>query len=127
MTDSISFIIPGPPVAAQRPRGRGKVFYTPPKYREGLKHARGYAERAMSGLEPHRGPVTLIVHFAHQVGPKSKRTAASRPDIDNNLKWCMDSMNGVVFADDAQIVKVVATKCVVCGVPPRTEVTVAFL
>jgi len=33
------------------------------------------------------------------------------PDIDNMCKFLLDTLNGVVFADDRQIVKLVAHKC----------------
>lgn len=120
MTDSISFIIPGPPVAAQRPRGRGKVFYTPPKYREGLKHARGYAEKAMEGRKPYEGPVHVYANFY------AKRKPTARPDCDNYLKWLLDSMSGVVFKDDAQVVLIRGGKMRIEGVG-YTHVEVEFL
>lgn len=33
-----------------------------------------------------------------------------RPDIDNLVKFVLDSLNGVVYHDDRQVVKVVAYK-----------------
>ena len=37
-----------------------------------------------------------------------------RPDIDNLAKFIMDGMNGLVYADDCQVVKLVAYKLVDC-------------
>lgn len=120
MTDSISFFIPGPPVAAQRPRGRGKVFYTPPKYREGLKRGKGAAQWAMRGRAPHEGPVSVQANFY------ARRKPDARPDCDNYIKWLLDSMSGSVFKDDAQVVLIRGAKMRTDG-DGHTWVEVEFL
>lgn len=47
---------------------------------------------------------------------------AKKPDLDNVLKCIFDSLNGAAFADDSQIVKVIAEK--VYADEPFVEVTI---
>lgn len=107
--------MPGEPVAKGRPRfGRGRV-YTPRKtsvYEDQLKWV---ARLAMRGREMFTGPVKVDMLALFEI-PKSwparKKTDAlnglvrptGKPDIDNLLKTAADALNGIVWADDAQIV-----------------------
>ena len=52
----------------------------------------------------------------HQLAPNKK------PDIDNILKSVMDSLNGYAFADDSQVVRIMAEK--VYAEEPFVEVTI---
>lgn len=131
----IAFTIPGQPVAKGRPRAcirGGKVAtYTPDntaRYENLVKLA---AQEAMKGLPPIGGAVALEVKVFLAVPaswPKKKQAEAvagtvrpsGRPDADNLLKSLADGMNGVVFADDAQV-----TSCLVqkrYDTAPRVEV-----
>lgn len=131
----IAFTIPGQPVAKGRPRAcirGGKVAtYTPDntaRYENLVKLA---AQEAMKGLPPIGGAVALEVKVFLAVPaswPKKKQAEAvagtvrpnGRPDADNLLKSVADGMNGVVFADDAQV-----TSCLVqkrYDTAPRVEV-----
>ncbi len=49
---------------------------------------------------------------------------AKKPDIDNCIKFVMDSMNGVYFKDDSQIWRVLVVKKY--DDMPRTEITIIF-
>ena len=131
----IAFTIPGQPVPKGRPRAcirGGKVAtYTPDntaRYENLVKLA---AQEAMKGLPPIGGAVALEVKVFLAVPaswPKKKQAEAvagtvrpsGRPDADNLLKSLADGMNGVVFADDAQV-----TSCLVqkrYDTAPRVEV-----
>ena len=131
----IAFTIPGQPVAKGRPRAcirGGKVAtYTPDntaRYENLVKLA---AQEALKGLPPIGGAVALEVKVFLAVPaswPKKKQAEAvagtvrpsGRPDADNLLKSVADGMNGVVFADDAQV-----TSCLVqkrYDTAPRVEV-----
>ena len=131
----IAFTIPGQPVAKGRPRAcirGGKVAtYTPDntaRYENLVKLA---AQEARKGLPPIGGAVALEVKVFLAVPaswPKKKQAEAvagtvrpsGRPDADNLLKSVADGMNGVVFADDAQV-----TSCLVqkrYDTAPRVEV-----
>ena len=135
--NSLTFTIPGQPVAKGRPKfarqGGFVRAYTPEKtvaYETLVKLAAG---EAMAGAAPMQGPLALLLLLYVQI-PKSttKRDRAAieagrflptkKPDIDNVLKAITDAMNGIVYLDDAQIVTVTVTK--IYADTPRAEVRV---
>jgi crossover junction endodeoxyribonuclease RusA len=97
----IEFTIPGAPVPKERPRvGRGGHVYTPQRTRE---YERAVAVLAHAhGARPVTGPirVEIAVFFAD----------SRRRDLDNAIKAIWDGLNGIAFADDSQVVELVATK-----------------
>lgn len=114
----ITFFIPGEPVAKGRARSfirNGRIgHYTPEKTESyELRVALG-ATAAMGGIALLTGPLVMSVKATFSI-PKSwtkKRREAhvskpeaviKKPDLDNILKSVADGMNGVVYADDAQI------------------------
>lgn len=60
----------------------------------------------MREREPLTCPLKVHVKFYRAYKPFSK----SFGDVDNLLKGLFDGMNGIVFKDDSQIVKVFAEK-----------------
>ena len=115
-------IIDGAPVAKGRPRfTRSKIAFTPAKTRAYESRGRSAALEAMGKLDPLTGPLTATI-VAYMPIPKSrpKRWQAeakagdilptSKPDADNLAKSILDSMAGVVFTDDAQIVDLNVSK-----------------
>ncbi len=54
--------------------------------------------------------------------PKKRTAHVVKPDADKLVRAVTDSMTGIVFADDAQVVRVIAEKHY--GSPERTEITV---
>jgi Holliday junction resolvase RusA-like endonuclease len=114
---TITIIVPGPPKGKGRPRFSRKsgTVYTPEatvKYENFLSWE---AKRMMLSRPPLEGPLHVLVVSAFPV-PKSysKRRAldcitgaehpAKKPDIDNIVKM-LDALNGIVWRDDAQIVR----------------------
>ena len=71
-------------------------------------------------------PVSVAVDFYFD-RPKSVKRAAMtvRPDVDKILRGTFDSLTGIVFADDSQVVKCVATKQY--GSPARAEISIEVL
>jgi Holliday junction resolvase RusA-like endonuclease len=125
VTLPIFFTVPGVPVAKGRPRlttigGKARAF-TPAKtvlYEQLVALA---AQRAIGGAGPLEGALSVTVTAFLPVPAswsRKKRDAAlagdirptSRPDTDNYLKAALDGMNGIVYRDDAQVVRVVAAK-----------------
>jgi Holliday junction resolvase RusA-like endonuclease len=110
---SISFIIPGIPTAWARARTHGKIHFTPGKQRYAMSVIQTIAHEAMAGQNAISVPVSMTI-FAVWPWPKSwsekkrrKQGAhykTSKPDADNVGKLVSDSLNGIVFNDDAQIV-----------------------
>jgi len=114
---TLQFTIPGPPVGKGRPRfssaGGKPRSYTPAVTREYEALIAARAAEAMHGHEPLQTPLTVFI-YAHMSIPlswsKAKQKAAldgdiypARPDVDNIAKTVLDGMNGVVYADDAQV------------------------
>ena len=102
------------PKGKERPRftANGHV-YTPDAQAE---HERAIRRAWMDrwGMEPvsSKCPVAVIVSFSKPL-PKSVRQPRPwiiKPDIDNLAKSVLDALNGVAYADDAQIVKLQAVK-----------------
>lgn len=111
MTRSIIFTIPGIPTAWARARTHGKIHFTPDKQRAAMSVIQTIAYDAMSGMSPFDKPVRMVVH-AYWPYPKTmsqKKRAdtphrPSRPDWDNVAKLVGDSLNGIVYVDDALVV-----------------------
>lgn len=114
MTDAVTFTVPGQPVPfAWRQRGRAR--YVPPRQKSAM-HAIGLcARRAMAGRPPLEGPLELSASF-HRCRPKRKGEARAplpdtrKPDVTNLVKLLEDALTGIVFADDAQVVRISASK-----------------
>ena len=78
------------------------------------------AAEAMVGRDPLTTPLTVYIYAAMGIPlswSKTKRQAAlegeiypARPDVDNIAKTVLDGMNGVVYADDAQVTYLKVTK-----------------
>jgi len=79
------------------------------------------------------GPLAVLIKVTCEVPAswsKTKKTLAaagdirptSRPDLDNVCKLCLDSLNRIVWVDDAQIVTMTVAK--VYGDEASTEITV---
>ena len=131
----IRFVIPGAPVGKGRPRfvrQTGRT-YTPEKtvnyenlvklmYNEQTN--RHYFDRncelAMRIDARFAIPKSASKRARHEMELGIKRPT-SRPDADNLIKSIADSLNGLAYHDDSQIVYVEATKHY--GDPPQTIVT----
>jgi len=110
---SVSFIIPGIPTAWARARTHGKIHFTPGKQRYAMSVIQTIAHEVMAGQNAISVPVSMTI-FAVWPWPKSwsekkrrKQGAhykTSKPDADNVGKLVSDSLNGIVFNDDAQVV-----------------------
>ncbi len=134
MTGSVTFIVPGEPQGKGRARfGNGRT-YTPEKTvaYEGLIALA--ASQAMAGREPMTGPVRLSFRAVMTIpvsATKKRRQAmldglvlpTKTPDLDNIMKAIGDGANKVVFADDAQIVRLGAVEKIY-GLTPGLTVSV---
>lgn len=126
--------LPGAPQGKGRPRfvRATGIAFTPAKTRSYESLLQGAAIDAMNGIRPLDGPVAVAVLAYFPVPAswsKRKREAAlsgttrpaKKPDADNLLK-VLDSLNAVVFRDDAQIVDASVAKHY--SDQPRLEVRV---
>lgn len=129
-----SFMVPGTPVAWQRPRCTvrgGKARFFPIKkdvaWRDRVAFA---ATRAGVPYHP-EGPMFLeiVAVWPRPKGwPKTKRLdrqrKATRPDADNVAKAVCDALQGVAYRDDAQADFCVRRYYGAAGEPAHTEIRV---
>jgi Holliday junction resolvase RusA-like endonuclease len=137
MSFMVTFMVEGTPVPKGRPRfaRRGKFVstYSPKTTVDYETKVSEAAKTAMGSSEPLETPVGAYIYITLPI-PASyskKRIQAclsgqERPtkksDIDNYCKAVFDGMNGIVFADDSQVVSLHSTK--VYGTVGMVEVMV---
>ena len=122
------------------PKGKGRPrftrtghAYTPKATRQHEAFLAARAREAMAGRPPFAKGVplrlTILAVFGVPVSwPKKKRLAAlqgvlkhvTKPDYDNVAKAVCDAFNGIVYADDCQIVKAEVEK--MYGPEPHVKV-----
>lgn len=118
----VTFEVPGNPVPQSRPRfTKNGHAYEDKKVKTYKECVRTVAASKMRGRPPMEGAVIASLKFLLPV-PKSwsrkKRTGAlageilptSRPDTDNLTKTVLDACNGIIYADDSQIIHMTAQK-----------------
>lgn len=122
---TVDFKVPGEPQGKGRPRigkvGQHSRMFTPQKTvaYEGLIAM--LAQNAMQGREVITRPVMLEMLMEHPIRPSwSKKKQAQalageilptvKCDADNCIKAVCDALNGVVWRDDVQVVKLFLTK-----------------
>ncbi len=139
----ICFTVPGEPAgkgrarAARRKRKGGAEYIaqiTPEKTARYENLVALAARHAMGGHAPFAGPVRLTIAAVFTIpaswSDKRRRAAegapvTKKPDASNVAKAIEDGMNAIVFADDSQIVELLATKRY--GFTPGVAVTVEEL
>ena len=118
MTESITLMIEGDPVQWARAGRSGKFSFTPKRQAIHMDVIRIAAARVFKG-PPLEGPLSVAVNFIYQwpksLSEKKRRIAGahwktSRADLDNCFKIVGDSLNKVVWSDDAQITELRLTK-----------------
>lgn len=96
----------GEPIPAARPRFSGKRAYQPKRNVEYRKLVQSAARSAMGGQEPITGTLSAVIRLYR----KFKPTSRSYGDWDNHGKAISDALNEIVYADDAQLVRVTVEK-----------------
>lgn len=135
----IRLTIPIEPVEQARPRatrmGAGIRIYDPPKVSK-YKRAIAKQARLLYDGEPLDGPLKVHLkfyrHIQKSVSKKEYALRASgahrptvKPDVDNYVKSTLDGLNGLLWADDNQIVDLIASKFYSDN--PRVEIEVEEL
>jgi Holliday junction resolvase RusA-like endonuclease len=139
MSDCISFTVLGRPepqgsikafMVAGRPRLTSDNAKMKP-YRQQVGHTAllARADIGCSDIWAKRHQpvsVSYAFYFAKPKSARRDRTApAVKPDIDKLIRSTTDAMTGILYADDGQIVVVLATKRY--GLPERAEITLQRL
>lgn len=110
MIDPLEFKVSMVPIPKGRPRfGNGRTYT--PQETVMFESAFKALSRKYKPLEPLKCPIALTLEFHFQRPKTSKRQFHTvKPDNDNLIKSVTDSMNEIFWIDDAQVVRVIATK-----------------
>ena len=103
----IQFEIPGPPRTLLRARHtRNGHTYDPAQNRANKREIAEVAKRTMicNCIGAVDGPVAVSITAYKRTQKKQAGPLVARPDCDNIGKLFLDAMNGVVYADDCQVV-----------------------
>ena len=102
------------------PKGRPRIniktgrVYTPKSTREAEKKIKAHLKYAMilNSLIATESPLKLDLIFCYSRKSAKNKFGyrVGRPDLDNLIKILLDSANGIVYVDDAQVVEIHATK-----------------
>lgn len=101
------YTIPLRPRPKGRPRFHGHA-YTDKKTQEYEKAIKDFI--LLQNPERLDGAIVLNAIFSYSAPRKRHGNKISRPDIDNLLKGLLDPLNGILWADDSQVVTVHASK-----------------
>lgn len=132
----VSFFVPGAPVGWQRNGYAAGVIYKQSKTRKWQMACATLGAIAMGGAAPLLGPLEVVIVAKVPIPrswPATKSNAAiagavrptGKPDYDNVSKIVGDALNGIVWKDDAQIVRGITEKTY--SVEPGVLVTVRML
>jgi Holliday junction resolvase RusA-like endonuclease len=125
MTFIVVFTVEGIPQGKGRPRfrraGNFVQTYTDAKTKSYEATIRDTSARAMGSARPLESPVSVDLYIRVPCPSSfSKRRRnecfegrerpTKKPDIDNIIKAYLDGMNGIVYLDDTQVVRVSAKK-----------------
>lgn len=111
MVDFFHECIPITPIPLERARRAADGhWYTPPASAKFKKNFGRILSALMRGKPPMEGPLYVSVCF---VVPKPKTATRKypcvKPDLDNYIK-AIDAATGIIWVDDAQIVRLSAQK-----------------
>ena len=124
-----TFTVLGAPVAWARAGKNGKRHFTKPRQAAHMDAIKWAAREA--GVAQFQGPVRLTIWATFPVPVSCTKLEAARrmasphtmkPDADNVAKLVKDALNGVAYADDAQVSELTVRK--VWGHEGRTVITV---
>lgn len=133
----VVFTVEGPPQGKGRPRfrraGNFVTTYTDQKTKTYEQTIKAWAQRAIGSGSPLEGPVSvdLYIRIGVPASTTKKLTEAcirneklptKKPDIDNIIKAYLDAINGIVYKDDTQVVRLSAKK--VYSLVPGVDVCV---
>jgi crossover junction endodeoxyribonuclease RusA len=129
----VQFWVPGVPApqGSKKHVGRGIMIESSKALGPWRERVAMFAHQAMkqAGFTPFTGAVTLRSDFVlprPKSAPKLKvLPATKRPDADKILRAIGDSLTGICYADDSQIVDIRGTKRVALfGEEPGCQITV---
>lgn len=120
---TIKFTVMGMPTAKGRPRFGKFGVYTPAATKEAERDFKVQALK-YAPEKPLEAPLKVIMKiFKPKPKSYSKKVKywTKKPDLDNFIK-ILDSLNGIFWEDDAQIISIEASK--EYDTPARTEIEI---
>ena len=134
---NLLFVVKGDPI----PKGSFKAFKAKHSNMIVVKNAsaktKGWqktiglaATLAMQGEPPSPGPIAINMHFAMAGPPKSakhRRWPTVRPDLDKLCRTVLDALTGIVFVDDAQVIRLLASERYTHLVEPHARIFIQEL
>lgn len=113
----VNFVIRGEPRGKERPRFYNKRAYTPQKTKEYENKVKtGYmlqCPKGYFGTCPIKAKMTAFYPIPESWSKSKKARAIQgevvptvKPDCDNVIKAILDSLNGVAYKDDNQVVEI---------------------
>jgi Holliday junction resolvase RusA-like endonuclease len=105
---AIVFTVPGKPVPKQRARKGPNGWYTPTETRRYERAVGFHATRARQVHTATGGEWPMGRRYEVEV--LCVWADRRRRDIDNVLKSVLDGLNGVLFADDSQVVRAIVSR-----------------
>ena len=130
----MKFIVHGEPMGKERPRYWNGHMYTPKKTAEYERLVkREFEEQVNCGAFPTGTPLSVTVDAFYKIPKGATKKQKERmmanldrptkkPDFDNIGKIICDSLNGLAYSDDCQIVDASVHKYY--SADPRVEVTI---
>ncbi len=111
----VSFWVPGSPApqGSKRHVGKGILIESSKAVGPWRERVALAAHNAMSGHPPLVGPVEVQLRFCllrPKSAPKRPTPAVKRPDLDKLVRAVFDALTHVCFADDSQVIELIATK-----------------
>lgn len=118
LTRSLSVTVEPPEIRGkERPRlDRNGRVYTPKKTQvEEQRVRRAWKKRNGDAMKEWDGPVTVHVVYSRPLAKSNPlywqgRADLGKPDADNVAKLVLDALNGLAWADDAQVTGLHVTK-----------------
>ncbi len=119
------------PQGSKRHVGGGRMVESSKKlkpWRESVSAAaQGWCLRHR-GFAPFDEPLALAATFylpRPKTAPKRVLWPAKTPDADKLARGICDALTGIIYADDARIVRLIVEKRFAVDAPPRVEITIA--
>ena len=103
----IKIVAPIKPVPFKRVMQCGKRRFNSARYSQFKDELGFFALKAMHGREPLTGAIKLSAEFYKR---RKGILTGQWGDVDNFLKAVLDSLNGICYLDDGQVVQVSAVK-----------------
>ena len=120
-----AFTIYGKPQGKARPRFANGHTYTPKQttdYERQIKNA--FIAAGGEKIESDGVIIEIDVYYKRATADKKKLSPTKKPDIDNICKIVLDGLNGVAYADDKQVVSLIANKYFAIKGVERVEVRI---